>query len=138
MMSKFRKRPVVIDAERITEDYTPEDVERDDIKIEGEPRCYYVQTPEGVMRARVGDWIITGVEGEKYPCKPSVFEKTYEPLTQPQMSKRRFKIHAHLSLDHVFYKDSTYLGIFIGPSPPRWIIRVPWWFAWIWIKMGLR
>ena len=54
------------------------------------------------------------------------------------MNKRKSKIHAHLSLDHVFYKDSTYLGIFIGPSPPRWIIRVPWWFAWIWIKMGLR
>ena len=37
-----------------------------------------IQTLEGFMVASKGDWIITGVEGERYPCKPSVFEKTYE------------------------------------------------------------
>lgn len=38
-----------------------------------------VETLEGNMIASPGDWIITGVAGEKYPCKPDIFEKTYEP-----------------------------------------------------------
>ena len=39
-----------------------------------------IQTLEGIMRAVSGDWIIKGVEGEIYPCKPSVFEKSYEVI----------------------------------------------------------
>lgn len=39
-----------------------------------------IPTLEGVMHASVGDWIITGVNGEQYPCKPDIFEKTYEPV----------------------------------------------------------
>ena len=39
-----------------------------------------IQTLEGQMRVSPGDWIITGVNGEHYPCKPDVFEKTYEPF----------------------------------------------------------
>lgn len=38
-----------------------------------------VHTLEGVMRCDVGDWLINGVQGELYPCKPDVFEQTYEP-----------------------------------------------------------
>lgn len=38
-----------------------------------------IKTPEGTMRASIGDWIIRGTEGELYPCKPSVFERKYEP-----------------------------------------------------------
>lgn len=59
-MAKYRKKPVVIDAYQT-------DKEMD------------IVTLEGVMHADVGDWIITGVKGEMYPCKPDVFEKTYEP-----------------------------------------------------------
>ena len=39
-----------------------------------------IQTLEGTMRADVGDWIIRGVKGEFYPCKPDIFEATYEQL----------------------------------------------------------
>lgn len=60
-MSKFRKKPVVIEAELITEEMT-------------------IRTLEGDMLGRVGDWLITGVNGEQYPCKPDIFEKTYEPV----------------------------------------------------------
>lgn len=48
-------------------------------------QCRYVgpdlaiQTLEGQMVARPGDWIIKGVKGEIYPCKPDIFEATYEP-----------------------------------------------------------
>lgn len=58
-MAKFRKKPVVIEAYQT-------DVEK------------RIATLEGTMVARVGDWIITGINGEKYPCKPDIFEKTYE------------------------------------------------------------
>ena len=39
-----------------------------------------IHTLEGIMRADVGDWIIKGVNGEIYPCKPDIFEKTYEEV----------------------------------------------------------
>ena len=41
-----------------------------------------VPTLEGTMRASIGDWIIKGVNGEFYPCKPDIFEKTYEACHQ--------------------------------------------------------
>lgn len=40
----------------------------------------YIETLEGVHRADPGDWIITGVKGEQYPCKPDIFDKTYEKV----------------------------------------------------------
>lgn len=40
----------------------------------------YIPTLEGTMEAAPGDWIIKGVKGEFYPCKPDIFEMTYEPL----------------------------------------------------------
>ncbi len=39
-----------------------------------------IETLEGIMTARPGDWIICGVEGELYPCKPSIFDATYESV----------------------------------------------------------
>jgi len=59
---KFRKKPVVIEAYQT-------DKELD------------IETLEGTMHASEGDWIITGVHGEQYPCKPDIFEKTYEPVS---------------------------------------------------------
>jgi hypothetical protein len=55
------------------------DIERWDsyeylIKTKGLP----INTLEGVVTAQIGDWIIKGVNGEFYPCKPDIFEKTYE------------------------------------------------------------
>lgn len=58
---QFRKIPVVITAYRVEE---PEEIE----------------TLEGRMRANIGDWIITGVAGEHYPCKDKIFRATYEPV----------------------------------------------------------
>ena len=58
-MVKVRKLPVIVDA----------------IQIDTE---MYIDTLEGVMKASPGDWIITGVDGEKYPVKSDIFEKTYE------------------------------------------------------------
>lgn len=62
---KYRKKPIIIDAYQ-----TP--IELD------------IVTLEGVMHADVGDYIITGVNGEKYPCKPDIFEKTYEKVEEDE------------------------------------------------------
>ena len=58
---KFRKKPVVVDAYQTDREMN-------------------IETLEGVMHAEPGDWIITGVNGERYPCKSDIFEKTYEPV----------------------------------------------------------
>lgn len=42
--------------------------------------CCDIKTLEGVMRGDPGDWIIRGIAGEIYPCKPAIFEKSYEPI----------------------------------------------------------
>ena len=60
-MAKFVKKPIVVEAHQTTE------------KV-------IIDTLEGAMTANPGDWIITGVNGEQYPCKPDIFEKTYEPV----------------------------------------------------------
>lgn len=58
---KYRKKPVIIEA----------------IQFEDNPYLK-IETLEGIMKASVGDYIIKGVNGEFYPCKPDIFEKTYE------------------------------------------------------------
>ena len=79
-MPKFRKRPVVVEAVQWDGTPTLADVER--LAGEGLLRHNHqlvIPTREGVMTADPGDWIIKGVEGEIYPCKPDIFEATYEP-----------------------------------------------------------
>lgn len=58
----------------------------------------YIETLEEVMVARNGDWIIRGVDGEFYPCKPDIFAKTYEPATSTTTKEEAIKalrIHAN-------------------------------------------
>jgi len=77
---KFRKKPVAIDAEQWFPGKQVDGVVQIGFsEITGEP-VYGVHTLEGVIACATGDWIITGVNGEKYPCKPDIFEKTYEPV----------------------------------------------------------
>lgn len=76
---KFRKKPVVIEAiqykaNNITEihNFVKKHL------VRNEDKTLTIQTLEGNMKASVGDYIIKGVNGEFYPCKPDIFEKTYE------------------------------------------------------------
>ena len=82
-MAKYRKKPVVIEAVQIT-DATFDDPHPNPGHIAGviyDPvkRCVFIDTLEGQHRGDLGDWIITGVKGELYPCKPDIFAATYEP-----------------------------------------------------------
>lgn len=77
-MAKYRKKPVVIDAEV----YRPGLEDGFDIKHPEEQhladKIPYINTLEGKHYISPGDYIITGIKGERYPCKPDIFEKTYE------------------------------------------------------------
>ena len=42
----------------------------------------YIETLKGIHCVDSGDWIITGIKGEQYPCEPDIFEKTYEPVLE--------------------------------------------------------
>lgn len=79
-MTQYRKKPVVIEAWQ----FTPENCARQPKWVKGEwgfvdgVDVLRIKTLEGVMTAQVGDWIIRGVKGELYPCKPDIFDATYE------------------------------------------------------------
>lgn len=82
---KFRKKPVVIEAvqwfkgdkpQSCMKPYTGELTE----KLPGYIGFYFIETLEGNHHVSDGDWIIKGVAGEFYPCKPDIFKKTYEAV----------------------------------------------------------
>jgi hypothetical protein len=92
MIQKFRKKPVVIEAiqwnninyEEISDfvgkELKPE-LESETAYVAGKGAPIFsltIPTLEGNMKAMPGDWIIKGVNGEFYPCKPDIFEKIYE------------------------------------------------------------
>lgn len=98
-MPKFRKKPVEIEARRVpvlaeatsSAEWLNEVLPLADwcggkwcggYKSETDPveRGVHIETLEGTMVAREGDWIIRGVKGEFYPCKPDIFAATYEPV----------------------------------------------------------
>jgi hypothetical protein len=85
-MARFRKKPVEIEARQLT----PESVL--EIRRWASAKPMYdgvgvgriiglrIHTLEGDMKADFGDWIIRGIQGEFYPCKPDIFEATYEAV----------------------------------------------------------
>ncbi|WP_121605524.1 hypothetical protein [Virgibacillus sp. Bac332] len=83
---KYRKKPVVIEAFKYGIDDMPEwfkEACRNNIitmisQYAGEARWCEIETLEGTMTANEGDYIIKGVNGEFYPCKPDIFKQTYE------------------------------------------------------------
>lgn len=88
---KYRKLPVVVEAIQWKGDNLKEVIEmiglNDSVKhlswseyekLADENKKLKIFTLEGTMMASIGDWIIKGVNGEAYPCKPDIFEKTYE------------------------------------------------------------
>ena len=79
-MAKFRKKPVIIEATQWFKmgDHPAVVMHSDS---DGYQRDWSpaVVTLEGPLHVSVGDWIITGVKGEHYPCKPDIFAATYEP-----------------------------------------------------------
>lgn len=93
-MSKYRKKPIEIEAFRIGIDYIPDwfmdKVTTNEIILHGKSSGFEhyddtncdIKTLEGTMHANFGDYIIKGINNEIYPCKPDIFEKTYEKVEE--------------------------------------------------------
>lgn len=83
---KYRKKPVVVDA--VLWDETHEalnqlgDLTEDAYGWVDANFQLHIETWEGIMHASKGDWIIRGIQGEFYPCKPDIFEATYERVDE--------------------------------------------------------
>ena len=86
-MPMFRKKPVVIEAQQLSKEnwekleswcdgsFIGNRIDENTLDCLG----LNIKTLEGTMFAEIGDWIIQGVKGEFYPCKPDIFDATYEP-----------------------------------------------------------
>ncbi len=98
-MPLFRKKPVVVEAEQFFPDRKPwpAGVRQRTRQFCSDSQCgdstwdhecdlgedldaWEIKTLEGMFEVTPGDWIITGIQGERYPCKPDIFEATYEPV----------------------------------------------------------
>lgn len=90
-MTLYRKKPVEIEARQLPDPEKAQDAagrfgdiaiwcggEVDICAVDGP--CILINTLEGQMKAVIGDWVIKGVKGEFYPCKPDIFEETYEKV----------------------------------------------------------
>ena len=98
-MAKYRKKPVVIDAIQ----WTGENLGQCKIflgdsfagalteKRIGGKRDLLVQTLEGKVMASKGDYLIRGIQGEYYPCKPDIFSATYEAVAPPKPEEYTYK-----------------------------------------------
>jgi hypothetical protein len=88
---KYRKKPVVIEAVqydgnfRCLDIFSISEVSHFIVsKDVNNKQCIKIPTLEGEMIASIGDYIIRGVQGEFYPCKPNIFELTYEKIDNEQ------------------------------------------------------
>lgn len=92
-MKRYRKKPVIIEAiqwngnntrellKALIEVSNTDSVRKIIEKLDFQGiKCLEIDTLEGVMKASIGDYIIKGVKGELYPCKPDIFEQTYEEV----------------------------------------------------------
>lgn len=82
MDKKYRKKPVIIEAIQWTGKNLSEIDYFMGITVEIKVTTLVIHTLEGDMEASIGDYIIKGVNGEFYPCKPDIFAKTYEEVTE--------------------------------------------------------
>lgn len=92
MMAKFRKKPVVIEAVQLRWDTWNEMCDfagvgkladgKPEGCLDGSAISLDIPTLEGLVHASENDWIIRGVADELYPCKPDIFDKTYESVEE--------------------------------------------------------
>jgi hypothetical protein len=101
----YRKKPVVVEAYQT------------DVELE-------IETLEGTMRADVGDYIIKGVSGEAYPCKPNIFYKTYEKVENNNFNKNenenRFQVY---KIDDMYGVNDNLKGYGIAWDKSKIIIN---------------
>lgn len=107
---KYRKKPVIVEAWHFT-NKNKEIVLWDllDVQMNVYPTfddnnqpCIKIPTLEGEMTASLGDYIIKGVQGELYPCKPDIFEQTYEEVADSELTKEEFEKNEIYLISKIF------------------------------------
>ena len=83
MIKKFRKKPIVIEAVQWDADEDTWQIishwsDITSVRWDLNDNFLIIYTLEGAILANIGDWVIKGIRGELYPCKPDIFEATYE------------------------------------------------------------
>lgn len=101
---KYRKKPIIVEAIQYTDDNLLEVM-----KFCGEGKTLfdyylYIVTLEGNMRVNIGDYVIKGVRGEFYPCKPDIFEETYEAINT---NDDRIKVEPKRPFFKTYYEEPT-------------------------------
>lgn len=91
---KYIKKPIIIEAVQWTGNnvlYVSSFFYDNKIEAiyDSESKAFIINTLEGQMKASIGDYIIKGIQGECYPCKPDIFEETYEPVDDSYVKKRK-------------------------------------------------
>ena len=130
-MEQYRKKPVVIEAVQFREDnhtavkaFCPAITYIDSFNA-------FIKTLEGDMTVSENDWIIKGVNGEFYPCKLDIFEKTYEPATQPPSNTaveeelkelREWKNSAFGQIERIHDYAEKHSDIKVGESKIQFVI----------------
>jgi hypothetical protein len=126
-MGRFRKKPVVVDAWRFTgqdrhewpmwvKSHPTTAAFYDDIAASLPCSHITIGTLEGEMRADRGDWIIRGVKGELYPCKPDIFEATYEPALSTPAAQ---PVEGDWRSFETAPKDGDYILAIVAPNESR-------------------
>lgn len=82
MSKKYIKKPIVIEAIQWTSENLSEIDKFTQGKVKNHESVLIIPTLEGEMYASLSDYIIKGVNGEFYPCKPDIFDKTYDEVTE--------------------------------------------------------
>ena len=123
-MGRYRKKPVVVKAEQFFPNKKPwpEGLESNWDNHPTTSGKVTIQTLEGRMEVSPGDWIITGVKGERYPCKPDIFEATYEPVDWtglPLNPSSTRLLGRHDTWPEQFIRDSTPQTAESPPSTPH-------------------
>jgi len=90
-MEEYRKKPIIVKAEKWTGEFTPELLEALEVSNRQFAKTstgdLLLSTSEGTLRANKGDYIVFGINGEPYPCKPDIFIKTYEKVREDKASE---------------------------------------------------
>jgi hypothetical protein len=127
-MPQFRKKPIVIEALQWTGDNHQEMVDfmgTADFGFEMGSRSIFIKTLEGEMKASPGDWIIKGIKGEFYPCKPDIFDLTYDPEPEPYSNSPIQKLVMEQGYRLAEMIDNK-VALMIKPRPkycPNWLYR---------------
>jgi hypothetical protein len=128
---RYRKRPVVVEAVRLTEDNAvavADWVSDHGTHCDQFPERLLIGTLEGEMSAPLGWWVIRGVAGEFYPCEPKIFEASYEPATDDggPVLTRRIALTARcggpLEVTPEAAEALTEAGLFVGSAEDARIV----------------